>query len=91
MLESDLSLLLVDSQISRDGITLALSGPTVAGTRFIYSYQIESFTVCDSGKYICTATVKPKFGLAYITGNQTLTGQATVAVGKTAAIMCLGL
>ena len=89
VLESDLSLLLVYAQLSRDGTTLALTGPTVVGTRFIYSFHIKSFTVCDSGNYICTATVSPRFVSPYITGNGTLTERATVVVGKTVAIIIL--
>ena len=83
VLESDLSLLLVYTQLSRDGTTLALTGPTVVGTKFIYSFQIKSFTACDNGNYVCAATVSPQFASPYIIGNGTLTGQATVVVGKT--------
>ena len=81
--ESDLSLLTVNVRLSRDGIVLAPTGPTVVGTRFIYSFRMESFTVCDNGNYVCTATVSLVSPSPYITGNATVTGQAKVAVGKT--------
>ena len=56
ILDSDLSLVMVDAQLSRDGNPLALTGPTVTGTTFIYSRQFESFR--RNGNYTCTATVR---------------------------------
>ena len=73
----------MDAQLSRDGTTLALTGPTVTGTRFTYSFRMESFTSCDNGNYVCTATVSLRSPSPYVTGNVTMTGQAIIAVGKT--------
>ena len=56
--QSDLSLLMVDAQLSRDETTLALTGPTVAGTIFTYTIQLDSFGRDDSGIYTCIATVR---------------------------------
>ena len=59
VVESDLSVLLVDAQLSRDGTPLALTGnPVVAGTIFTYTMQLDSFGKSDSGNYTCTATVR---------------------------------
>ena len=70
--QSDLSLLMVDAQLSRDGTLLALSGPTVTGTTFTYTIQLDSFGRNDSGNYTCTATVRPQPTLAYLTGNSVM-------------------
>ena len=40
---SEIFLLMVDTQLSRDGTLLALNGPTVSGTTFTYTRQFESF------------------------------------------------
>ena len=55
--QSDLSLLMVDAQLSRDGTPLALTDPTVTGTTFTYTTQLDSFGRSDSGNYTCTATI----------------------------------
>ena len=68
MMESELSLLIVDVQLSRDGAPIALSGPTVSRTTFIYTAQLNSFGRNDSGNYTCTATVRPQPALTFLTG-----------------------
>ena len=60
VVDSDLSLLMVDAQLSRDGTPLTLTGPTVAGTTFTYTIQLNTFGRNDIGKYTCTATVRPQ-------------------------------
>ena len=69
---SDLSLLMVDAQLSRDGITLALSGPTVTGTTFTYTIRLDLFGKKDSGNYTCTATVRPRSTSTYPSGRAVL-------------------
>ena len=69
---SDLPLLMVDAQLSRDGIPLALTGPTVTGTTITYTTQLVSFGRSDSGNYTCTATVRPRPSSTYLTGSETL-------------------
>ena len=68
VLPSDLSLLIVDTQLSRDGTTLDLTGPVESGTAFTYTIQLDSFARNDSGNYICTATVRPQQPSTYLTG-----------------------
>ena len=79
---TNLSLLMVDVQLSRDGTTLALTGQTMTGTRFTYSSRITSFKMNNVGDYICTATVSLRSAQTYITGNATITGRATFEIGK---------
>ena len=69
--QSDLSLLMVDAQLSRDGTPLALTGPTMTGTTFNYTIQLDSFGRNDSGDYTCTATVKPQLTSTYLTESGT--------------------
>ena len=54
---TNLTLLMVDAQLSRDGMTLALTGQPMAGTKLTYSSQITSFEMSNVGDYLCTATV----------------------------------
>ena len=42
VVESDLSVIMVNTQLSRDGTPLTLAGPTVAGTTFTYTIQLDS-------------------------------------------------
>ena len=72
IVETDLPLLMVDVQLSRDGTPLALTGPTVTETTFTYTIQLNSFGRSDSGNYTCTATVRPQPSSTYLTGSETL-------------------
>ena len=77
VVDSDLSLLMVDAQLSRDGTPLTLTGPTVTGTTFTYTIQLDSFGRNDSGNYNCSATVRRVQSTStYLTGS----GQATTVV-----------
>ena len=67
VVDSDLMLLMVDTQLSKDGTPLSLTGPTVTGTTLTYTIQLNTFDRRDAGNYTCTATVKPKPTLAHIT------------------------
>ena len=57
---SELSLLVVDAQLSRDGTAVTLTGPNVTDTTFTYTIQLDSFGRNDSGNYTCTASVRPR-------------------------------
>ena len=83
VVESDLSVLMVDAQLSRDGTPLNLTGPTVTGTTFTYTIQLDSFGRSDSGNYECTATVRPQPPSTYIIGNEVAKSNVTsVTTGK---------
>ena len=82
VVESDLSLLMVDAQLSRDGTPLTLTGPTVAGTIFTYTIQLDSFGRNDSGNYTCIATVRPHPHSTYIAPSNTLSHTVRVTTGK---------
>ena len=66
----EVPLLMVEAQLSRDEIRLNLTGPTVTGTTFTYTSQLDSFERSDSGNYTCTAVVEPNQQQApYLTDN----------------------
>ena len=72
VLGSEIFLLTVDAQLSRDGIPLTLAGPIVTGTTFTYTIQLNSFGRSDSGNYTCTATIRPHPTSTYLTGTEVL-------------------
>ena len=72
IVNSEIFLLLVDTQLSRNGTLLALTGPAVTGTTVTYTTQLNSFGRSDSGNYTCTATVRPQPSSTFITGSETL-------------------
>ena len=76
IMPSEIFLLMVDTQLSRDGTPLALTGPTVSGTAFTYTRRFESLEESDSGNYTCTATIQPQPTATYLTGNETLQSNA---------------
>ena len=78
---SELLLLMVDTQLSRDGTLLALSGPTVSGTTSTYTRRFETFGRSDSGNYTCTASVGSDSAFTYITGNETLSTTVNIKAG----------
>ena len=82
VVESDLSLLVVDAHLYRDGTTLALTDPTVTGTTFIYTIQFDSFGRNDSGNYTCTATVRQQSASVYLTGEEILSVITKVTTGE---------
>ena len=77
--EADLSLLTVDTRLSKDsGDPLDLTSPTVTGTTFTYTIQVDSFDRTDSGNYMCTAAVRPQPSSTYLTGSGELVNNSTV-------------
>ena len=59
VVESDLSVILVDAWLSRDGTRLNLTdSPTIAGTTITYNILLDLFGWRDSGNYTCTATIR---------------------------------
>ena len=81
VVESDLSVLMVDAQLSRDGTPLTLTGPTVAGKTFTYTIQLESFGNDDIGNYTCTATVRPQPPSTFLTGSGEQLDTAELIIG----------
>ena len=70
---SDLSLLMVEIQLSKDGMLLHNSTqPPATDITFIYTTQISSFGRSDFGNYTCSATVRPLPSIIYLTGNEIL-------------------
>ena len=82
VVDSDLSLLMVDAQLSRDGTPLTLTGPTVTGTTFTYTIQLDSLGRNDSGNYTCTATVRPEHNSTYLIGNGVTSAITKVVTGE---------
>ena len=82
VMESELSLLTVSAQLSRDGTPLNLTGPTVTGTTFIYTRQFESFGRRDSGNYTCTVTVRSRPTATYLTGSRLLSDTVKITIRK---------
>ena len=73
---------MVDTQLSKDGTPLTLTGPTVIGTAFTYTTQLNSFQRSDYGSYNCTATVRPLQSLTYLTGTDILSDILIVTPSK---------
>ena len=69
VVDSDLILIMVDTQLSRDETPLTLTGLTVTGTTFVYTIHLSSFDRRDAGNYTCTATVRPKPTSTHITAS----------------------
>ena len=78
---SEIFLLMVDAQLSRDGTQLALTGPTVTGTTITYTTHLNSFGRSDSGNYTCRATIRPQPTLTYLIGSETLSTTVNIKAG----------
>ena len=78
---SEILLLMVSAQLSRDGTPLTLIGSTASGTTFTYTTQLNSFERSDSGNYTCTATIGPEPVLIYLTGSETLSDTVNIKAG----------
>ena len=82
ILGSEISLLMVNVQLSKDGTELALAGPRVSDTIFNYTAQLNSFGRSDFGNYTCTATIRPEPSSTYITGIDTLSDTINIKAGS---------
>ena len=84
VMESEVLLLMVDAQLSRDEtmFDLTLTNSDMTSTTFIYTTQVESFGRNDSGNYTCTATVRPQSTATYLTGNETVSDIVRVTTGE---------
>ena len=82
VVDSDLSVVMVDAQLSRDGTPLTLTGPTVAGTTFTYTIQLNSFGNDDIGNYTCTAMVRPQQPSTFLTESSEQSDTARVTSGN---------
>ena len=78
VMESELSLLVVDAQLTRDGTTLDVTGPKGTGTTFTYTIQLESFERDDSGNYTCIAIVRPQQSSTYLTESSVLSDTSII-------------
>ena len=86
IVESDLSLLMMDVQLSRDGTPLTLlTDSIVTGTTFTYTTQLNSFGRCDSGNYTCTATVEPRPTSTYLTRSIMVTANISITAGMSSS------
>ena len=90
LVESDLSLIEVDTQLYRDGNPLALSGPTlVTDTTLTYSTQLDLSVRNITENYTCMATVRPRDGSTFITTSTNVSNMLTIT--STGIIIILGI
>ena len=82
ILNSEIFLVRVIAQLSRDGTQLAVAGPVVTGTTFTYTAQLNSFQRSDFGNYTCTVTIKPQPSSTYLTGTDVLSDTLIIKAGK---------
>ena len=82
ILGSEIFLLTVETELFRDGIQVALDGPTVFGTTYTYVAQLSSFGRSDYGNYNCTAIVRPQPSLTYLTGVDMSFDTLSVTIGR---------
>ena len=82
VMESEVSLLMVDAQLSRDGTMLNLSNPEISGTTFTYTAIVNSFGRSDSGNYTCMATIRPQPSSVYLNGTGELSNATQVTTGE---------
>ena len=82
ILNSEIFLVRVIAQLSRDETQLAVAGPVVTGTTFTYTAQLNSFQRSDFGNYTCTVTIKPQPSSTYLTGTDVLSDTLIIKAGK---------
>ena len=80
---SENALLVVEAQLSRNGMSLALPSLSVTGTTFTYTTQLSSFGRSDSGNYTCTANIRPQSNAVYLTGNEIISSHINIRAGNT--------
>ena len=82
ILGSEILLLAVGAQLSKEGTLLTLDGPIGNDTTVTYTAQLNSFQKSDFGRYICTAIVRPQPSSTCITGNDTLSDTINIEPGR---------
>ena len=82
ILDSEIFLLMVSAQLSKDGTPVVLTGPEVNGTTFTYTSRLNLFGKNDFGNYTCTATIRPVQFLTYLTGTDVLLDTLTITASK---------
>lgn len=88
VLSSEVSMLVVEVLLFRDGTQVAVPRPTVTGITFTYTTMVNSFGSSDSGNYTCTATVRPHSSSTFLTGSQTLQSNAVrIVAGMCSSII----
>ena len=85
--QSDLSLLMVDAQLSRGGTPLDRTGPEISDTTFTYTLQSSLFSSNDSGTFNCTATVRPQQTSTYLTGVGKQSAVVQVVIGRSSLMI----
>ena len=91
ILDYEIFLLMVDTQLSRNGTPLPLAGPTVTSTTFTYTTQLDSFQRSDFGNYTCTAIVRPQSSSAYLTGIDVLSNTLNIKPSKHCMTLIINL
>ena len=82
VMESELSLLMVDAQLFRDGTPLNLTSQSVTGTTHIYRVVVSSFNENNVGNYSCIATIGPQPS-TFLTGiGQLVSSPFEIIIGK---------
>ena len=92
VMESELSLLMVDVQLARKGMdtmrNLSDSNPMTSGTTLTYSTVVNSFSRSDSGSYSCVVTIRPHPNLTepflfYLNGTgKSVSNQTQITTGN---------
>ena len=82
ILDSEIFLLMVSAQLSKDGTPVVLTGPEVNGTIFTYTSRLNFFGKNDFGNYTCTTTIRPVQFLTYLTGTDVLSDTLTITASK---------
>ena len=84
VMESELSLLVVSAQLSRDGTPLNLTHPVeMRGTTFYFRVLVSSFNESNVGNYTCTATVAALSSSTFLTGMDEMVSRPyEIKIGK---------
>ena len=83
LVENDLSVILLDAWLSRDGTRQNLTdSPTMARTTFTYNIQLDSFKWRDSGNYTCTATVRSPYKAHFTDSGSVMSNVTKVSTGE---------
>ena len=94
VMESELSLLMVDAQLFRDETPLNLTSQSVTGTTHIYRVVVSSFSESNVGNYSCNATIGPQPSTFLIGTGQLVSSPFEIIIGKLPCICiyaCLNL